>query len=255
MSGLESYKFSTKSHWRRWQWNRIAERVKDRRNAFGVILCGKEGLDFAVAESKGFARRNMIAAEIRTDIARDIRRFHGVACANLTLQQLIFAWRGRPIDYIVADTCSNLDGAATLIPAIIYAKHVNRRHVVVSVNIQRGREARAREFIRQESLVEQKLCPRVAPNHRGRAWTDLFLSKLWKIDRRLIFHCFVVSPPPQYSSYRSRYVTMDSAVGGFINLDVLPIEYGDEAEREWAEWRPKISAALAVSTAQKNQAI
>jgi hypothetical protein len=69
-----NYKFGTKANWRRWQWNRIVERLAvPVRDAVVVYLAGPEDLDRPVALSKGFRPDNLIAVDRDGDVVKQLR--------------------------------------------------------------------------------------------------------------------------------------------------------------------------------------
>ena len=66
---MVDYTSKPKEIWRRWVWNRVAERINlsitgfKRSEAFGLYLVGPDDLDRPVAMEKGFLSLNLIAVE------------------------------------------------------------------------------------------------------------------------------------------------------------------------------------------------
>lgn len=104
-----NYSYGNKKQWRRWLWNRIAERTEDRKNAFVLFLAGEDALDVAVAEQKGFQRKNMIAVERDRTTLQKLRA-SGLLAIEGDLLDVLAGWpQDRPIDVLCADFCCGLE--------------------------------------------------------------------------------------------------------------------------------------------------
>lgn len=103
------YDYGKKRQWRRWVWNRIAERTIDRANANCMFLAGDEGFDISYASLKGFRANNMIAVEKSKDALQSLRS-KGILAVDGELCDVIEAWPDdRKVDVVVADFCCGLE--------------------------------------------------------------------------------------------------------------------------------------------------
>lgn len=104
-----NYQYGNKRNWRRWMWNRIADRTEDRRNALVLFLAGEDAHDIAAAELKGFQRKNMIAVE-RDKATLQKLRDSGVLTIEGDLCDVLLSWpQTRSVDVVVADFCCGLE--------------------------------------------------------------------------------------------------------------------------------------------------
>lgn len=153
MSSLQrmDYNFSTKRHWRRWLWNRIAERCDSPRNALVLFLAGERAADVEVAEAKGFRRANMIAVEKDASTLRKLR-----AASILTIEgdlvEVLQAWpEDRSIGVVLGDFCSGLERQA-LKALLSVVTHRPLHQTTFAFNLLRGRDSSTNELRR---LVRQ----------------------------------------------------------------------------------------------------
>ena len=133
------YDFGAKRHWRRWVWNRIAEKTPNRRDAIVVYLPGAKDFDRPIATERGFSPNNMIGVERSKSALSEARDggalvveadfFHGVDAISLK----------REIGVVFGDFCCGLSEKAAkrvvrwlLAPPLQYA--------TFAFNILRGRD-------------------------------------------------------------------------------------------------------------------
>lgn len=132
------YQFGTKKNWRRWIWNRIAERVDDRRNAICIYLPSADDKDRQVAIEKGFRSENLIGVE-RNRATLGKARQHGLCVHGEFFDAVFSLQRSRKIAVIFGDFCSGLSDQVVdnllnlwLLP--------NTRDAVCAFNFLRGRD-------------------------------------------------------------------------------------------------------------------
>lgn len=166
-----NYDYGNKRQWRRWLWNRIAERTENRREGLVLFLAGENAHDIEVAVSKGFHARNMIAVERAPDVCARLRS-SGVLTIAGDLVETVRAWgHDRQISAVVGDFCcglhskimSDLGGALLTNPAFWDA--------TIAVNFLRGRDATMND-VRQNL---QELAPSLFDKHRGSLFCKLML--------------------------------------------------------------------------------
>jgi hypothetical protein len=135
-----NYKFGTKANWRRWQWNRIVERLAvPVRDAVVVYLAGPEDLDRPVALSKGFRPDNLIAVDRDGDVVKQLR-MNGTLSVCATIEEVVHSWpHGRTIDAVVADYCGNMT-QSRMLSVFRMRSSFAAFEAVLSVNMLRGRE-------------------------------------------------------------------------------------------------------------------
>lgn len=133
------YKFGTKNNWRRWMWNRIAERVETPSEALVLFLAGEQMLDIDVAASKGFQRRNMLAVERDPDVLRRLRA-SGVLVIDGDICDVLASWPLHVnVGVVVADFCCGLE--RKVLEAFAKSWFFGAfAKCVMAVNMLRGRE-------------------------------------------------------------------------------------------------------------------
>lgn len=101
-----NYDYPAKRHWRRWIWNRISERTKDKANAVVLFLAGTEAADISHAVSHGFKASNMIAVERDNATVKSLRS-SGVLTIHGDIVDVLKVWPdGRSVDVVLGDfTC------------------------------------------------------------------------------------------------------------------------------------------------------
>lgn len=139
------YKFGTKNNWRRWAWNRIADRVENPRDSLVLFLAGSEALDVPVAQQHGFRQKNMIAVEKDRDILGALRA-RGVLAIKGDLFDVCRAWDfNRKVGVVVADlTCGLELNVATGLANL--QLHPAFADSVFCVNLFHGRENTGKDW-------------------------------------------------------------------------------------------------------------
>jgi hypothetical protein len=177
-----NYKFGTKANWRRWQWNRIVERLAvPVRDAVVVYLAGPEDLDRPVALSKGFRPDNLIAVDRDGDVVKQLR-MNGTLAINATLMESV-VWfpPTKQIDAVVADYMGGFSASAG-VDFLRMAKTPQARRAVFAVNLMHGRESSFRET---RKLLSNMICDAGGDEddklHRG-LYCVLFLMREWFSD-------------------------------------------------------------------------
>lgn len=140
MSGAQhEYKFGNKNNWRRWVWNRIAERTPNRRDAVVLYLAGARNLDRPIAVDRGFRAVNMIAIERDADAVTALRASGQLAIRgtlNDVARNMPFT---RRIAVLNADlTCGATGEVISLANYLI--THPAFAGAVFAFNLLRGRE-------------------------------------------------------------------------------------------------------------------
>ena len=136
-----NYRYGNKAQWRRWVWNRIAERITQRSDAVVMFLPGKDALDIPIAENNGFRRRNMIAIERDAATVTKLRKM-GIATIDGDLREVLRGWPpARPVAAVHADLCCGLEGSVLLALAGATGKNEAFGHTTFAVNLLRGRDA------------------------------------------------------------------------------------------------------------------
>lgn len=167
-NGLSSYTAGQKKNWRRWQWNRIIERLAvPVRDAVVLYLVGPEDVDREVAVAKGFRPENLIAVDIASRNIQRVRAGGGLGiCADLN--DVIASWpQDWSLDAVVADFCGGFNQAAfRLLDALRFrgASH----QTVVSVNLLRGRDPESNEG---RSVLKKHGNDPDLSRHRGKFFT------------------------------------------------------------------------------------
>lgn len=166
----KDYDFAAKRHWRRWVWNRIAERTKNPRDALVLFLAGPEAPDIDVARAHGFRAQNMIAVERDPRVVSRLRG-RKVLTIEGDLLQTLEAWpASRRVDVLLADLCSGLTQSTQEISRLL-TLHGAFSDATIAVNLLRGREAAAGPLMtvaRNFMLGNQK--------HRGEAFAVSYFS-------------------------------------------------------------------------------
>jgi len=215
-----NYDFGKKRNWRRWVWNRIADRVPDKRNARVLFLAGDEPVDIRVATEKGFRAANMIAVERDSKVAAELRK-SGVLVIEADLLEMLNHWSpSQRVDVVVADLMCNfrIDVLDRLWNALLNPAFAD---VVMAVNLQRGRESgdhwKALKMFMENTpdSVEDK-------KHRGKIffnvmlWSFLIgpLKKRSDEQKSAAIPVLIDLANPLFNSYRNdgALVTMDSVV-------------------------------------------
>lgn len=134
-----NYDYGNKRQWRRWVWNRIAERCENRRDALVLFLAGEEAFDVDTALERGFRATNMVAVERDKRTVEQLRK-KGVLTIEGDLVEVLKTWpMDRPVGVILADFCCALEESVHCAFADIDTNPSFWR-TVVAVNLQHGRE-------------------------------------------------------------------------------------------------------------------
>lgn len=249
----DNYKYGQKNNWRRWQWNRIEERLKVRKKEAVVLyLAGKEDLDRAEAIRRGFNPTNLIACELENDAVK-ILRDKGVNVIHGDLIDVLIHWKNPKIDIVIADFCCGLSkktGQRFFVDNAFWSSGTNS-NCVYSVTLLRGRDGDFKPHILYNFLNEYSVGPQQLRKHRGFYAMTLtvvgilkaFLSKEnypadefeWWMKRLF---------DPSFFSYKTknRHTIMDSVVFS------TPCELGAPISARDMNYTRKIAAAKAIRT-------
>lgn len=163
------YDFGQKRHWRRWVWNRIAERTGSPREAICVYLPGATDLDRPLALERGFLSANLIGVE-RNDQALDQLRGSGVLTIDGDLFRAVEAVAyKRPVSVVFADLCCGLT-VPTWSWLSMAMNLPNLQHATFIFNLLRGRDQQSgpiRELMSDEAFIGK---------HRGKMLLHWLLS-------------------------------------------------------------------------------
>jgi hypothetical protein len=192
------YKNGQKNNWRKWQWNRIVERLESigrpRKETVVLCLAGMEDLDRREAIRRGFRSDNLIAIDLSSDVVKTLRGKGGIA-SLVDLNDAISVWRPPPtIDVLVADFCGGFSekSGMGLINSLIANPLCFSSEAIIAVNMLRGRDGWSNEsdwpfhYDKVKHLGESPLlgnrfwyefhCRPVPVKHRG----QIFLAILAK---------------------------------------------------------------------------
>lgn len=145
MSGSTlNYGFGTKNNWRRWVWNRVAERVYSPRDSICVYLPSQHDLDRPIALAKGFRPLNLIGVE-RDNRTLKLARSAGSLVAEGDFFDCVEAVsKSRRVDVVLADLCCGFTPAiAQRFSNMLIAPGLNR--CVFAVNLLRGRDPQSND--------------------------------------------------------------------------------------------------------------
>lgn len=137
---MNTFKFKTKDHWRRWIWNQYKNRLGmlgcSARNSIVVYLAGPEDLDRDIAISKGFSAHNLIAVDTDQNVVRQLRN-RGVLAIQGNLSEVISSWPPHiPIHILHADFCATYPTIQRFVTSAIHSPFV----FVFGINCLRGRD-------------------------------------------------------------------------------------------------------------------
>lgn len=184
MSGAEKdyAEWPRKNHWRRGVWNDIAERVQIPRWSANILyLAGEQNMDAAVAASKGFDRRKMIAVEKDGNVLRELRS-RGVNVIEGDLTGVLAAWpAAKPLDVIVGDFCCGLE-RDLVNRLLVLTMSPQLRGAVLMLNFMRGRDATSNKSRGMVNHINE-LHGCENSKHRGDlffAWYFMWLCGFWR---------------------------------------------------------------------------
>lgn len=162
------YDFGPKRNWRRWMWNRISERVTDRKNALCVYLGGKENFDIVEAERRGFRGHNMLCVERSKCAANEIRGNGNLVILGDFFDALFSVQRRQNVSVVYADLCCGLS------PELIHNVFIslgseNLSGAVFAFNLLRGRDPKMSKIrpLMEWSFSEIAEIFSVSTKHRG----------------------------------------------------------------------------------------
>ncbi len=157
MSGaVMNYDFGPKRHWRRWVWNRIADKVASPRDAVVLYLAGAADNDRPLAKARGFRDDNLIAIEKNQTALRSLRA-DGVLTVGADFFRAVDAMAissiaSNGIQVVSADLCGGL--SVPIFNGLLkWTCYPCMQHCVFVVNLLRGRDAQVnpiRELITDE---------------------------------------------------------------------------------------------------------
>lgn len=167
------YKFGNKNNWRRWVWNRIAEKVDvPVKDAIVLYMAGELDHDRTVAIKKGFKAHNLISIERDRAVADALRDKRVLTiCANII--EVLQSWPlKKKVHAIYLDMCSGLENS--LVDVLRYAPFMPPFFDAVWIfNLMRGRD-RSTGWLRDELAINFG-----REKHRGiilKEWLNLYLG-------------------------------------------------------------------------------
>lgn len=172
MSGAAmNYDFGHKRHWRRWVWNRIAERVENRRDALCIYLPGSSDFDRPLAISRGFRDVNLIGVERNPDSLRTLRK-SGALTINADFIETVTATiiSKRMIGVIYGDLCCGLTRKLLSHIIVWLAATDSTKNCVFAFNLMRGRDAESnaiRGALNDGGPLVQNSELEISEKHRG----------------------------------------------------------------------------------------
>lgn len=142
---IDGYKYGPKNNWRRWQWNRISERITiPTIDAIVLYLAGKDDLDRAIAVEHGFSPSNLIAIDREEEVVKHLRG-KGALCLKgdfLTVVRACWFSKMRP-NVLIADFCGGLSEDISMVTTMslfdVY-QGLLADDAVISINMMRGRD-------------------------------------------------------------------------------------------------------------------
>lgn len=169
-TGLRSYLNGTKNNWRRWQWNRICDRLKvsgvDPRDAGVLYLAGPDDEDRRVAKERGFRHENLVAVERDEGNAAALRS-RGVLTFHGELSDAVEHPPLDRLDVVIADLCGGLSALTADLYASLCGLRPRGQVTIVAVNMLRGRDG---EFGSEFAASFGK--------HRGKAFVNMFWVRI-----------------------------------------------------------------------------
>jgi hypothetical protein len=263
MSGAaKDYDFGRKNGWRRWAWNRIAERLPvPAREAVVLYLAAPSDLDRIEAVRRGVRPDNLIAIERDKSALQSLRR-RGVLCIDGELVDVLNSWTRLEVHAVVADMCGGLD----IRFAHGFANWFNYRDpfkpAVWAMNFLRGRDASSSNV--RETLRDPRDENPFA-KHRGMlmlhaAWEQFQVAQGLRSADGLchdqevsmrVADWFMRETRPAFNSYASGRLRFDSVVLGPAYLRVPANQAHDDAaerKRTAGSAAKRIAAVLAHRT-------
>lgn len=236
-----NYDFSQKKNWRAWAWNRISERVIDKRQAVCLYLPGATDFDRRTARSRGFSDHNLIGVERDGETLTAIRKSGALCIDGDMLNAAVALTEAGRLDVVFADFCCGL-GVDSHVFLSSACCQKGAKDVVFALNMLRGREGRiAFDSIRAHaeyldtSAISTALG--ISEKHRGLIAIQMFChlvlvdyagslavnkSHVVKAERIFFGH-----GRPQFFSYRSGKQIFDSVVFRNPFHEIIRAAFGD----------------------------
>lgn len=167
----KDYDFGPKRHWRRWLWNRIAERLHvPARDAVVLYLAGAEDHDREEALRRGFRAENLIAIERDDDVLSNLRERKVLAIEG-NASDVVESWNpSRRVHLLLADFCGGVSKETlSTIDSAIYNPAFHE--AVIAANFLRGRDAIDKLWDFMPELKEI--------NHRGVLFCNAALKSIY----------------------------------------------------------------------------
>lgn len=157
------YGFGAKRHWRRWIWNRISERIPNKRDAICVYLPSSEDNDRPIAIAKGFRDWNLIGVERESDALRSARAKGSLVIQSDFFDAVEVLANKRDVSVVFGDFCSGLNGQFTADLAHWFC-NPRLRNAIFAFNFMRGRDPKSNE-VRQK--FSSSITTDAMRKHRG----------------------------------------------------------------------------------------
>ncbi|MGH3430839.1 MAG: hypothetical protein ACRD3Q_03515 [Terriglobales bacterium] len=155
--------YREKNQWRRWVWNRIAERLTHPAyQSTAIYLAGVSNLDRPEAIRRGFQTKHLIAVDANPNKVTAIRA-RGELCICGDILDIAFNY-GCRVDALHLDFCCGLE-LGVLQKIGMAMAHPDMRACVFSLNFLRGRDPSSAAL--RESIAGNGRCPDVLSKHRG----------------------------------------------------------------------------------------
>lgn len=259
MIGLKCYDARSKESHRGWAWNRVVERLnwlnKKIEDATVLYLVGPEDIDGDIAVSRGFRRENLIAVDLVQANVECAREKGAIAICD-KLDRILAMWSDKPLDLLFIDSCSLVDKCRGFIQNARLGTAIDDGTVLYA-NMQRGREqSNALKRYPESTVTPHRgiwLSSRIAEEHweSVRNWSGLPVdAKPWGAWLDECAEHIV----PQFASYSSNRVTMDSVVMVLPWLCRYGVDHEKAKHLRWtSRTRGKLVAAKAVRTRAINK--
>lgn len=196
------YNFGSKRNWRRWNWNRIVERLAvPPKDAMVLYLAGGEDLDRPIALERGFSQHNLIAVDRSSEVVDSLRK-SGRLAINATLLEVVEVWpKHIKIHVLIADFCSGLN-LITFDQMLKFERLSIFDQSVFSLNNMRGRDG---DFIKAYPLIRLK--HRALKYHLQKyvevAWRPSFAGIFENLDFSDLVHIWMEMSRIAFTSYKS----------------------------------------------------
>lgn len=226
MSGADfDYNFGAKRNWRRWAWNQIQERYKNK-NRPVLYLAGVEDFDGKIAKEKGFRDIDLIAVERDPQVVQQIRSTGRLCIQGDVLEAAVcLTAHGHQLAVVNADLTHGLtkDDIRRVVELCI---HPLGHRVVFAINLLRGRDTEINPFRAwfEPAFKAMRLsCTEDCgfdPKHRGQqfllSWAALLAAKVFSVNSEAEYweaaSALIKHSACRFHSYRSQNQTFNSVV-------------------------------------------